>query len=229
MRREFLITGDGSHTIRIPEWDEQYHSKNGSIAESRHVFIEAGLKYFILSHPKLNEISILEMGFGTGLNALLTLTEPIPKNLRLFYTALEGYPISHAEVLQLNYPKVLEQSSELFLKIHEAPWNGIINISEYFSLLKRKQLFSEMEDVAVYDIIFYDAFGIKVQPELWTETIFSQMFSALKPGGILVTYAANGRTRRALQTVGFSVERLPGPPGKWEMLRARRELSIQRS
>ena len=219
MKRTLLKTGDGSYTLHIPEWDEQYHSKHGAIAEALHVFIKEGL-YYWSSKNAATEISIMEIGFGTGLNAFLTFLETEKNNFQIDYTGVEAYPLSLSEIQQLNYTSLLSASEESFLQFHNVAWEEKQVISEKFRLTKQKHFFSEINTENSYHLIYFDAFGIRVQPELWTEGIFQKMYSALKPNGVLVTYAANGNARRAMQAVGFSVERLPGPPGKKEMLRA---------
>ncbi len=219
MKREFLITGDGSVTIHIPEWNEQYHSKHGAIAEAVHVFISAGLTHW-MSENDSKEVSILEIGFGTGLNAFLTSLESSKKDLQINYSGIEAYPISEEEIAHLNYAAMLDASEETFLKLHQVSWESASQINRNFTLTKRKQFISEIKDSDGYNIIFFDAFGARVQPELWTEAVFKLMFDALKPKGVLVTYSAKGSVRRAMMAVGFVVERLPGPPGKREMLRA---------
>ncbi len=219
MKREILLTDDGSVTIHLPEWNEQYHSKHGAIAEAVHVFIETGLEHWIHKNPK-QEISILEIGFGTGLNAFLTSLEATKKDLQINYSGIEAYPISDEEIKQLNYASLLNVSKEDFLKLHKSQWGIPSKINENFILTKHKQYFLDIKFFELYNIIYYDAFGARVQPELWTETVFKLMFEALKPDGVLVTYSAKGSVRRAMQAVGFVVERLPGPPGKREMLRA---------
>lgn len=225
MKRTLLKTGDGSYTLHIPEWDEQYHSKHGAVAEALHVFIKEGLYYWSNKFSS-NEISILEIGFGTGLNAFLTLIETQKNNLKVNYTGVEAYPLDISEIETLNYPSLLNASEEDFLKLHNTSWeiepDGLQKqtvISENFSLTKQKKMFSEITAENSYNLIYFDAFGIRVQPELWTQAIFKIMFNALKPNGILVTYAASGNARRAMQAAGFAIERLPGPPGKREMLR----------
>lgn len=222
MKREILNTGDGSTTIHLPEWNEQYHSKHGAIREAAHVFIDMGLKKVVENDPP--EISILEIGFGTGLNALVTWQEIKDTNVKINYTGVEAYPVSFGEVEKLNFATLLEdpRAGEIFKLLHTLEWEKFEQVTPAFSLLKQKKFFSEITDINQYDLIYFDAFGARVQPELWTEEIFEIMFRALKPGGVLVTYAAKGSVRRAMQTVGFTVERLPGPPGKREMLRATR-------
>jgi len=221
MKREFLTTKDGSVTIHLPDWNEQYHSKHGAINEAKHVFIESGFRYFISSEEKQpDNITILEIGFGTGLNAFLTLLNAEKQEIKTEYTGIDAYPVVASEIRRLNYSKLLLASSEVFEKLHQTPWGSPEIISEYFTLTKRKQLFSDINDKEKYHLIYFDAFGARVQPELWTESIFKAMFGALKFNGVLVTYSAKGSVRRAMQAVGFTVERLPGPPGKRHMLRA---------
>ncbi len=222
MKREFLTTADGSVTIHLPEWNEQYHSKHGAIAEAQHVFIKTGLHYFVSRYGD-EPVSILEIGFGTGLNAFLTSLEAERKNLQVEYTGIEAYPVEVSEVLKLNYPQMLRASKKYFLKLHETKWETMSKITSNFRLAKRKLFFSEIEYTNAFNIIYFDAFGARVQPDLWTEEIFRKMFNALNNNGILVTYSAKGSVRRAMQAVGFTVERLPGPPGKREMLRAVKE------
>ncbi|MBW2936511.1 tRNA (5-methylaminomethyl-2-thiouridine)(34)-methyltransferase MnmD [Aureisphaera sp. CAU 1614] len=219
MKREFLTTGDGSITIHIPEWNEQYHSKHGAINEALHVFIQAGLRHFLISSQSI-EVQILEIGFGTGLNAFLTQLFSEKEQINIEYTGVEAYPVLFSDIEKLNYQKLLESSEMIFEKLHQVPWEKPTQISENFTLKKRKQFFSEIDDVDAYNLIYFDAFGARVQPELWTEAIFEKMYRALMPEGVLVTYAAKGSVRRAMEAVGFKVERLPGPPGKREMLRS---------
>ncbi len=238
LEREIVITADGSSTIHLPEWDEQYHSKHGAIQEAYHVFIKHGLYHFcnrincphdvsssaVDKSPKtLNQtISILEIGFGTGLNAFITLLESEKLGVHIDYVGIEGFPVLMDEIVQLNYPTQLkaESNEALFKTMHELPWEEKHPVSQTFSLTKQNRFFSEIADKALYNLIYFDAFGARVQPELWTETIFKKMYDAIKENGALVTYAAKGSVRRAMQAVGFKVEKLPGPPGKREMLRA---------
>lgn len=217
MKREIIVTSDGSSTIHLPEWNEQYHSKHGAIQEAMHVFIKSGLSLF--SDKSLN---ILEIGFGTGLNSFITYLEAPKLGLSIDYVGVEAYPVIADEIVKLNYVKELNAEKEIavFRKMHKTQWEDKVALSKDFSLTKRKQFFNEINDVNAFDLIYFDAFGARVQPELWTEEIFEKMFRALKKDGVLVTYSAKGSVRRAMQTVGFTVERLPGPPGKREMLRA---------
>ncbi len=219
MKREIITTADGSVTIHLPDWDEQYHSKHGAIQEAYHVFIEMGFFYF-LKKKQPKPLKILEIGFGTGLNTYITFIESEKLQINVNYTSIEAYPIPFSEVNKLNYAIRLNASDKVFDKLHSCKWEKPSEISKKFTLIKRKQFFSEINDKDAFHIIYFDAFGARVQPELWTEVIFQKMYDALVPDGVLVTYSAKGSVRRAMQAAGFIVERLPGPPGKREMLRA---------
>jgi tRNA U34 5-methylaminomethyl-2-thiouridine-forming methyltransferase MnmC len=219
LKREIIITKDGSSTIHIPEWNEQYHSKYGAIQESKHVFIEKGL-YYYLQNNTTSVLNILEIGFGTGLNAIITLLESNRLQQSIHYTGVEAYPVEMSEIKKLNYSVELNCSKKDFNSLHQSQWEKKIVFDQFFSLEKRKQLFSEIVDKNRYHIIYFDAFGARVQPDLWTKYIFIKMYDALILGGVLVTYSAKGSVRRAMQSSGFLVERLPGPRGKREMLRA---------
>ncbi len=228
MKREIITTEDGSTTIHLPDWNEQYHSKHGAIQEAYHVFIEMGFFYFLKNNqPK--PLKILEIGFGTGLNSFITLIEAEKLSVKVNYTGVEAYPIASEEIEKLNYPKQLNASEELFLKLHESNWNTSESITNAFNLQKQKKFFSEIDDQSQYHLIYFDAFGARVQPELWTEEIFQKMFNALKEDGVLVTYSAKGSVRRAMQTVGFTVEKLPGPPGKRQMLRGTKHSQLTKA
>ena len=218
MKREFFITEDGSTSIFLPDLNEQYHSKHGAIQESYHVFIKNGFNYFKDS----KELSILEIGFGTGLNALVTLIESIKTNKIIHYTGIEKFPILQDEISQLNYISVLDamELNTSFIEMHTSNWEEKKDITPNFTLLKNKKGFDLIDNKEEFDLIYFDAFGADVQPELWTEIIFKRMYDSLKNGGVLVTYSAKGSVRRNMQAVGFTVERLEGPPGKREMLRA---------
>lgn len=231
MKREIIVTADGSTTIHIPEWNEQYHSKHGAIQEAYHVFIKQGLQHACHAERNSNvdlPLSILEIGFGTGLNTFITLLEAEKLNQNINYVGVEAYPVLGDEISKLNYTKALkaENSDSVFKTIHDITWEEKHQITDTFSLTKRQQFFSEIEDQSCFDLIYFDAFGARVQPDLWTESIFKRMYEALKPNGVLVTYSAKGSVRRAMQSVGFSVEKLPGPPGKREMLRATKHSAI---
>ena len=216
MKREIIKTLDGSTTIHLEEWNESYHSKHGAIQEAKHVFIKNGLSLF-----ERNPVSILEIGFGTGLNAFITFLESEEKQQNINYVGVEAYPIDASEVLAMNYVQELEAESfsEVFKKMHESEWNQEVEINSRFSLTKRKQFFDEIDDLEIFDLIYFDAFGYRVQPELWSTEIFQKMYNSLKLNGVLVTYAARGVVKRSMIEVGFTVEKLAGPPGKREMFR----------
>ena len=202
------------------DWQEQYHSKHGAIQEAYHVFIHSGLDLF-----NNQNLHILEIGFGTGLNAFITLIESEKRNLKINYTGVEAFPVSGEELDQLNY---LEELNSVLRKndfnlMHSSLWQEEIEISSEFILRKEQKDFKDIDIIETVDLIYFDAFGARVQPELWTVDIFEIMHRSLKSDGYLVTYAAKGSVRRAMLEVGFLVERLPGPPGKREMLRARKK------
>ena len=219
MKREIIQTQDGSTTIFLPDWDEHYHSKHGAIQEAYHVFIHAGFDLF-----KNQDISILEIGFGTGLNAFITFLEAEKTNQIIDYVGVEAYPVEISEALMMNYVSELkvETKQQDFNKMHEINWEEKHKIDNNFCLTKRKQFFNEIDDNNAFDLIYFDAFGYRVQPELWSTEIFRKMYNALKLNGILVTYAARGVVKRSMIEVGFTVEKLPGAPGKREMFRARK-------
>ncbi|MFL9837504.1 tRNA (5-methylaminomethyl-2-thiouridine)(34)-methyltransferase MnmD [Flavobacterium sp. ST-75] len=217
MKREIIQTQDGSVTIHLPDMKESYHSKFGAIREAYHVFIQNGLT-LLQDRP----VYVLEIGFGTGLNAFISYLESVKTGQQINYTGVEAYPVEAEEVKLLNYVEQLEakQHSDVFEAMHTAQWEEPVEINDKFTLLKRKQFFSEIEDVEMYDIVYFDAFGFHAQPELWTAEIFSKMYKALKPNSVLVTYACRTSIKKAMQEAGFTTEKLPGPPGKREMLRA---------
>lgn len=221
MKREIIKTADGSATIYLPEWNEHYHSKHGAVQEALHVFVRTGLEHFLEKYSP-ETVSILEIGFGTGLNALLTFFEAEKRRIKISYTGVEAYPVAAEELEALDYAAVIpdEEASAVFKKIHETSWEKRSEISPFFDLQKEKKFFSEITATSKYDLIFFDAFGPRVQPELWSEAVFKNMYNTLRSQGVLVTYSAKGDVRRAMQATGFEVERLPGPPGKREMLRA---------
>ena len=217
MEREIIKTLDGSTTIHLKEWDECYHSKHGAIQEAKHVFIKNGLSLF-----ENKPVSILEIGFGTGLNAFITFLEAQQKLQKIDYVGVEAYPVDAKEVLAMNYVDELEAGDfeKIFQKMHEVEWDQKNEISSEFYLTKRKQFFDEINDFETFDLIYFDAFGYRVQPELWSTEIFQKMYNSLKSNGVLVTYAARGVVKRNMIEVGFTVEKLACPPGKREMFRA---------
>ncbi len=216
MKRSIITTNDGSTTIHLADWNETYHSKHGAIQEAYHVFIKNGLALF--DHQSL---SILEIGFGTGLNCFITYLESFKNDRIVHYTGVEAYPIDLSEAIQMNYPDQIGASKKnIFKTLHECAWNQKNSIASNFILTKRKQFFQEINDIDAYDLIYFDAFGYRVQPELWSDDIFIAMYKALKNNGVLVTYACRTSIKKAMLSAGFYVEKLPGAPGKREMLRA---------
>jgi tRNA U34 5-methylaminomethyl-2-thiouridine-forming methyltransferase MnmC len=213
MKITFETTADGSHTLFLPEMDEHYHSVNGAIQESKHVYLEAGFK-----QCRKPEIHILEMGFGTGLNALLTALEAENQKIKVFYTGLEKFPLSSQIISQLNYSEI---NRAIFQAIHQAGWEKSERINPYFYLKKIETDFRDFNFPDKYDVVYYDAFAPNKQPEVWSQEIFDGIFSAMNPDGILTTYCAKGNIRRMMRQAGFIVERIPGPPGKREMLRGK--------
>ena len=221
MKKEIVKTTDGSHTLYIPDFDETYHSKNGAFQESLHVFIQEGLRF----RSDLEELSILEVGFGTGLNALTTLIEVESTNRKVQYTSLEAYPLEWEVVDKLNYMDFVDvkRFADYFKMMHTIDWEFFSAITSSFSLRKQKIKLQEVNFEDEFDIIYFDAFAPNVQPDLWTEEIFASMYNALKLNGVLVTYCAKGIVKRVIKSVGFNLQSIPGPPGKREMSRAVKE------
>ena len=222
MQRKLILTGDGSHTISMPELNVTYHSIHGAIQESKHVFIEAGLKSLTLAETAI--LNIFEVGFGTGLNALLTIIEAEKLQKEIHYDTVEPFPLGSSETRSLNYCKQLgrEELQPIFEQLHSCEWEKKVNITENFGFNKSRTNLLNLETSETFELIYFDAFAPNTQPELWTNEIFEKMFAMLEPGGILVTYCSKGDVRRAMQAAGFIVEKLPGPRGKREMTRALR-------
>ncbi|MDB5229074.1 MAG: hypothetical protein JWN78_3267 [Bacteroidota bacterium] len=218
MERQLVITEDGSSSVFIAELSEHYHSIHGALQESQHVFIDAGLHY---KTGKQTEINILEVGFGTGLNALLTCMEVEKNLLRITYTAVEKFPLDDVIYPQLNYCSLLNISGcdHLYKKIYLSPWQETVHLTNHFSLLKLKMDVKEISFANQFDIIYFDAFAPTAQPELWTAEIFNSMYNSLMQEGILVTYCAKGEVKRIMRSAGFKIEALPGAKGKREMTR----------
>ena len=218
--KRLVTTGDGSNTLFEPVLNEHYHSTNGALQESEQVFLHNGFHHMVAC---LKEVNLLEVGFGTGLNALLTVIEAKKQRRRVNYVAVEPYPIEIDIVEKLNYPEIIGTPEALgyFRKLHEAGWDFPSFLSDYFILSKIK---AGLADIQLSDeqfhLIYFDAFSPAAQPELWTEKIFSQLYKCLKTNGVLVTYSCKGDVKRALKASGFGVEKLPGPAGKREVLRA---------
>lgn len=277
MRHKIITTDDGSHSLFVPELNEHYHSTNGAITESKHVFIEAGFRYFLNKYyvqkeeykkqseqeidnlkdekevlqyyPEKNDdkdhqkqqhpqaaINILEIGFGTGLNTFLTLLYAKKRSVRVFYHSVELYPIEIKEAQKLNYSYLLQQLehkelidqnktdelNNIFLKLHSSPWETAVKITSGFTLLKEKFDFShpnEFKSDLLFNLIYFDAFAPEKQPDMWAQDIFNKIYSICDKNAVFTTYCAKGIVRRMLQSAGFMMERLPGPPGKREILR----------
>lgn len=216
-------TDDGSHTLFVPGLNEHYHSTHGALQESELVFIHNGLHHIPAC---VKDVNLLEVGFGTGLNALLTVLEAKKQRRKINYVAIEPEPVTKDIIEKLNYPAILggTEATGYFHKIHEAGWVYPMFMSDYFIISKIQ---SRLQDITLRDnqfhLVYFDAFGPEVQPELWTEQIFAQLYKCLKTNGILVTYSCKGTVKRALKAAGFTVEKLPGPPGKREVLMAIKE------
>jgi len=217
MRPILKKTADGSFTYYLPELDEQYHSMNGAVTESRHVFLDMGFEYHHAQNPV-----ILEVGFGTGLNALVTAIRAEVSGRKVFYITMEKYPLEAQFIKDLNYAHLFPEGGiELFAAIHECNWEERVKVTPFFEIYKLNADFITFngELPQNYDIIYFDAFGPDKQPEMWTQENLTRLYRDLNPEGVFVTYSAKGEVRRRLQTAGFRTERLPGPPGKKEMLR----------
>lgn len=225
MNRHLVKTKDNSYTLFVPELDEHYHSIHGAMQEGEHVFIQAGL---LKKAEVSKEISILEIGFGTGLNALLTCLTADAHGLTIDYNGLEKYPVEESEWTKLDYASALPENytattlnaQTVFNKLHTVDWEKGKKIQDNFSLRKRQLDFKALTDQNAFDVIYYDAFAPSAQADLWTIEIFERMFAALKPNGVLVTYCVKGTVRRNMIAAGFKVEKIPGPIGKREMARA---------
>jgi len=222
MERKIITTKDGSHSIAVPEMNVTYHSIHGAIQESMHVFIEAGFRSDYFRQKESN--SILEVGFGTGLNALLTAIEAEKTEKSIYYLALEPFSISVEQVHLLNYCELLNRKDlqEDFIRMHQCEWNKSMAVTENLLMHKSNSTLQTFRHPTKFDLIYFDAFAPAAQPELWTKDIFEKLFRMMNDQGILVTYCSKGDVRRAMQSAGFIVEKLPGPPRKREMIRASR-------
>ena len=216
-----INTEDGSHSLYLPNLNETYHSTHGAIQESNHVYIETGLKTYLASHPDKQNIHILEYGFGTGLNALLT-AQVLAGDTTIHYHSLELYPLKNELFNLLNYGKLLEDEM-LFEQLHTCSWGHYHNLTDHFKLRKTQIDFRDFHPNQMYDIIYFDAFDPAKQPELWTKSILKRCYQSLNKHGVMVTYSAKGQLKRDLKSIGFIVESLPGPPGKFEITRAVKE------
>lgn len=210
-------TADGSPTLYVPELDEHYHSTKGALTESRHIFIEMGLRQSTAPCPH-----VLEVGFGTGLNAFLTLLDADKSRRPVCYTGIELHPVQTTTLRALDYPALIcPRRTDDFYRLHEAPWETDVALTPHFTLRKVQADFTTWTPDETYDVVYFDAFAPEKQPSMWAGPLFDRLYASLSEGGILTTYCAKGIVRRMLQSAGFHVERLPGPPGgKREILRA---------
>lgn len=213
---EIVTTSDGSRTLFVPELNEHYHSVHGAIQESEYIFIKCGLNF-----SKADPVRIFEVGFGTGLNAFLTAVNSVTKNRKIFYTSIEKYPLPESIINELNYKSFFpRESAYLFDLIHQAKWNTLQEISDNFTLKKIEGDITKQMIAGDYDLIFFDAFGPDKQPEMWSDEIFSKIAGITIHNGILLTYSVKGEVKRGLRKNGFKVNRLKGPPGKHQIIRA---------
>ena len=217
MQHQIVPTADGSSTIFIPEMNEQYHSLNGALTESEYVYIDKGFSF-----QQKKKLTVFEVGFGTGLNCLLTAIEASKQQKITHYISVEKYPLNAKIISELNYGQLIsEEAKLLFEKIHACKWSEKTQITDYFSLTKIKtDLVTQTKKFAEkFDVVYFDAFGPDKQPDMWKPEIFSKIYEQCLPSCVFVTYSAKGEVRRNLSQIGFSMERLPGPPGKKQMLR----------
>lgn len=229
MKRTLITTADGSHSLYVKDLDEHYHSIHGAIQEALHVFIKSGLQY--MHNKNYQEINILEIGFGTGLNALLTCLEAEKLNIKINYTGLEAFPLEDNLLKELNYAEWIanlfhhEKTNvkKIFEQLHSSEWQKDVTISEHFKLNKINNTLQDVQLTRAFDLIYFDAFGPRVQPDMWEDELFSKIYSATTTNGCLVTYCAKGEVKRSLKRIGFKVETLPGPPRKREMVRGIKE------
>lgn len=217
--RDVVTTSDGSHSLFVPQLNEHYHSSAGALEESLFVFVEAGLH---AATPKPH-LRVLEIGFGTGLNALCSLVDARNRGLQLHYTGIEKYPVSEAEAQQLNFTSVVKGATHAdFLPMHTAAWNQAVEIGSNFTLHKVLGDVQTADLPTPFDVCYFDAFPPEIQPELWTESIFAKLYQFAAPGAVMTTYCAQGQMRRNMKAAGWLVERLPGPPAKRHIIRARK-------
>ncbi len=219
VQRAITSTADGSHTVSIPGLNVMYHSKYGAIQESVHVFMQAGLHYLLNRSSVPRTLKVLEVGLGTGLNAFLMAIESQKLEFPVSYTTLEPFPLTAAEAAALNYPELLGHP-DLFRSIHESTWNEPVSISEYFTLEKYVTPLQLFTSSTTYQLVFFHAFAPLAQPEMWTVDMFRKVYGLMEKGGVLVTYCSKGDVKRAMKAAGFTIEKLPGPIGKREMVRA---------
>ena len=218
MKRELALTKDGSPTLYLPEWDEHFHSHNGAWQESQHIFVGLGLHYLAQKHDSL---SVLEMGYGTGLNALLAWIYSQENNVKVNYTGIEKYPVSAEEFEQLSKASTDNAHQSMNDRLFGCEWGRSVKLNDRFCLHKREEDMLDYEvELERYNLVYMDAFDPELQPELWSVSQFQKIYNSIKTGGVLTTYSVKGWVKRNLKQVGFKIEKHPGPPGKREVLRA---------
>lgn len=218
MKTKLQLTNDGSHTLFVPELDETYHSVHGAVNEAKHVFLKMGM-----DEHEASPLRILEIGFGTGLNAFLTALHANEQGRSVVYHSIEKYPVAEETIQQLNYAEQIDASyKDLYNQLHTVSWEEEHKVNDSFTLKKIKGDLTSFDFASKYDVIYFDAFAPNKQDEMWSEAIFQKMYDCLNPKGIIVTYCAKGSVKRTLKAVGFEQENLPGPPGKREMIRGRK-------
>jgi len=222
MNKALIITADGSHSVAIPQMGVTYHSTHGAIQESQHVFIKAGLVYQMEKLHMQDTISIFEMGFGTGLNAFLTLLAAQTHQQKIYYETIEPYPLTTSTFEALNYCAQLQRPGmqHFFMQLHECPWNTRIDITPYFSFTKINTALAAYMPASLFDIVYFDAFAPDIQPDLWTSQVFKKIYNSMQQGAVLTTYCSKSIVRKAIAAAGLTVEKIPGPPHKREMVRA---------
>lgn len=222
MDRKIIVTSDGSNSIAVPGMGVTYHSTHGAIQESMHVFIEKGLRYYKAVHPWSKSMNIFEMGFGTGLNALLTMMEAASTGHQIYYETVEAYPLEISIVQSLNYCEQLNRAdiTGLFMQMHEAGWNTAIELTPHFRFKKIHCKLADYIPSRHFNIIYFDAFAPDIQPELWRTEVFKKLNDTMEAGGVLTTYCSKSIVRKAMAEAGLQVEKVPGPPHKREIVRA---------
>ena len=225
MTREIIVTTDGSHSIAIPEMGVTYHSSHGAIQESMHVFIESGLRYLNKKNAAPSDLSVLEMGFGTGLNTLLTAAEAASTGQHVYYETVEPHPLEISMALSLNYCDQLKRPDlkNLFRQMHECKWDTLVELTPHCSFKKINTSLINYTSGRLFNIIYFDAFAPDIQPDLWTIDVFKKMYSSMEANAVLTTYCSKSVVRKAMAGAGLKVEKIPGPPHKREMVRAVKE------
>ena len=216
--KQFLLTEDGSYTVAIPEMNVTYHNIHGALQESVHIYLQTGFLY-VLPFVTHQTISVFEMGFGTGFNALITALEAIKLKRQVYYYTTEAFPLTIQEAQILQQDQLLN-TGNLALQLHQASWEQDVVINPNFILHKTKRSLLDLTLPRLFDVVYFDAFAPTIQPELWTEVVFANLYKHINHNGVLVTYSSKGSVRRAMKAVGFEVEKLAGPKGKAEIVRA---------